>query len=91
MPVVDDNNLLKGFHFAIGSGFYVKKGTPEPVVETLHRALTKVMFDGELRTALTAMGQDLSEPLRLDEAAKVYAEDIKTYRDIAKAIGLKAQ
>jgi tripartite-type tricarboxylate transporter receptor subunit TctC len=91
VPVVDDNNLLKGFHFAIGSGFYVKKGTPEPVVETLHRALTKVMFDGELRTALTAMGQDLSEPLRLDEAAKVYAEDIKTYRDIAKAIGLKAQ
>lgn len=91
VPVVDDNPLLKGFHFAIGSGFYVKKGTPEAVVETLHRALTKVMFDGELRASLSAMGQDMSEPLRLDEAAQVYAQDIKTYRDIAKAIGLKAQ
>jgi tripartite-type tricarboxylate transporter receptor subunit TctC len=91
VPSVDQAKELKGFHYTIGSGYYVKKGTPEPIVEALHRALTKVMFDPEFRTAMIAMGQEAGEPLRMDEAAKAYAEDIKLYQSIAKSINLQAQ
>ena len=91
VPAVDQNPALKGFHYQISSGYYVKKGTPEPVVEALHRALTKVLFDAELRNALVAQGQEPAEPLRLDEAAKAHAAEVKQYQDIAKSIKLQAQ
>jgi tripartite-type tricarboxylate transporter receptor subunit TctC len=88
---VDEAPELKRFYYMIGSGYYVKAGTPEPVVEALHRALTKVMSDSELRSILTALGQELPTPLRLDEAAKAYADEIKLYQGIAKSINLQSQ
>jgi tripartite-type tricarboxylate transporter receptor subunit TctC len=91
VPSVDQVAALKGFHYQIGTGYYVRKGTPEPVVEALHRALTKVLFDADLRNTLQAQGQEPAEPLRLDEAAKAYAAEVKQYQDIAKSIKLKAQ
>ena len=88
---VDEAPELKQFHYTIGSGYYVKKGTPEPIVEALHRALTKVMFDTELRNTLTALGQELATPLRLDEAGKAFAEEVQLYQGIARSINLQAQ
>lgn len=88
---VDEAPELKRFYYSIGSGYYVKNGTPEPIVEALHRALTKVMFDGELRKTLTELGQELPVPLRIDETAKVYADEVKLYQGIAKSIHLQAQ
>lgn len=88
---IDEAAEFKGFHYTIGSAYYVHKDTPQPIVEALHRALTKVMFDTELRATLTAQGQELAQPLRLDDAAKAYADEIKLYQDIAKAIKLQAQ
>ena len=91
VPSIDQAKELKGFHYSIGSGYYVKKGTPEPIVEALHRALTKVMFDADFRTAMNAMGQEVGEALRLDQTDQVYADDIKLYQGIAKSINLEAQ
>ncbi len=91
VPSVDQAKELKGFHYTIGSGYYVKKGTPEPIVEALHRALTKVMFDDDFRNTMTAMGQEVGEALRLEQTAQVYADEIKLYQGIAKAIKLEAQ
>lgn len=88
---IDQSPVLKGFHYTIGSGYYVKKGTPEPIVEALHRALTKVMFDADFRTTMNAMGQEVGEPLRLEETDRTYAEDVRLYQGIAKAINLQAQ
>jgi tripartite-type tricarboxylate transporter receptor subunit TctC len=91
VPSVDQAKALKGFYYTIGSGYYVKKGTPEPIVEALHRALTKVMFDADFRNTMTAMGQDVGEALRLDQTAQVYADEVKLYQGIAKSIKLEAQ
>lgn len=88
---VDEAPELKHFYYTIGSGYYVKRGTPEPIVEALHRALTKIMFDADLRSTLTAMGQELATPLRLDEAAKAQTQEIKLYQGIAQSIQLQAQ
>lgn len=88
---VDQAPELKSFHYTIGSGYYVRKDTPEPVVATLHRALTKVLFDTEVRNALTSMGQEMSPPLRLEDASQAYANEIRRYQGIAKSINLQAQ
>jgi tripartite-type tricarboxylate transporter receptor subunit TctC len=88
---VDQVPELKGFHYTISSGYYVKKGTPEAVVAQLHRALTKVMFDADFRQTMAQMGQDVGEPLRLEDAAAVYARDVQLYQGIARSIGLQAQ
>ena len=88
---VDEAPELKQFYYTIGSGYYVKKGTPEPIVEALHRALNKVMLDPDFRSTMFALGQEVGEPLRLDEATRVYTDAIKLYQGIAKAINLQAQ
>jgi tripartite-type tricarboxylate transporter receptor subunit TctC len=88
---VDQAKELKGFHYTIGSGYYVKKGTPEPIVEALHRALTKVMFDDDFRNTMTAMGQEVGDALRLDQTDQVYADEVKLYKGIANSIKLEAQ
>lgn len=91
VPSVDQAKELKGFYFTIGSGYYVKKDTPETIVNTLHKALTKVLFEADFRNTMTAMGQDVGEPLRLDQTDKVYTEEIKLYQGIAKSINFQAQ
>lgn len=92
VPSVDEGKgLLKGFHYTIGTGYFVKADTPEPVVQVLHSALSKVLADPELRTALAAQSQVVSEPLSLKAAQDAYVRDMTLYRGIAHSIKLQAQ
>ena len=91
VPAVDEGKVLKGFHYEISTGYFVKKDTPEPVVVALHKALSEVLGDAEVKDGLSAMGVVVSAPLSLEAAAKDYAKDAALYRGIAKAINLQAQ
>ena len=91
VPAVDEGKVLKGFHYEISTGYFVKKDTPEAVVAVLHKALSEVLGDAEVKEGLSAMGVVVSAPLSLEAAAKDYAKDTALYRGIAKAIDLQAQ
>ena len=91
VPSVDESKVLKGFHYSIGTGYFVKKDTPEPVVQVLHKALNEVLADPELRAALQAQGGDVAAPMTLDAAAKAFADEMTQYRAIAKSINLQPQ
>ena len=91
VPAVDEGKVLKGFHYEISTGYFVKKDTPEPVVVALHKALSEVLGDAEVKDGLSAMGVVVSAPLSLEAAARDYAKDTALYRGIAKAINLQAQ
>ena len=91
VPAVDEGKVLKGFHYEISTGYFVKKDTPEAVVAVLHKALSEVLGDPEVKEGLSAMGVVVSAPLSLDAVAKDYAKDAALYRGIAKAINLQAQ
>ena len=91
VPAVDEGKVLKGFHYEISTGYFVKKDTPEPVVQALHKALSEVLGDPEVKASLSAMGVVVSAPLTLDAVAQDYAKDTALYRSIAKAINLQAQ
>ena len=66
-------------------------GTPEPVVQALHKALQKTLGDTELKAALYAMGQEVAPLQSLAEADKAFVAETAHYQQIAKTIGLQAQ
>jgi tripartite-type tricarboxylate transporter receptor subunit TctC len=92
VPSVDEGKALKGFHMEVGTGFYVKRGTPEPIVQTMYNAVSKVMGDAEVRAALKALvGSEASAVLSREAAAKDYSNDIERFKAIAKSINLSQE
>lgn len=91
VPSTTESKALKTFTAEIGTGYFVKRDTPEPAVQALHQALQKTLGDTQLRASLFAMGQEVSPLQTLAEADKAYQLEISTYQAIAKSINLQAQ
>ena len=91
VPSTTESKALKNFTAEIGTGYFVKRDTPEPVVQALHQALQKTLGDTQLRASLFAMGQETSPLQTLAEADQAYKTEISTYQAIAKSINLQAQ
>jgi tripartite-type tricarboxylate transporter receptor subunit TctC len=91
VPSVDEGIALKGFHQSIWTGYFVKKGTPAPVVATLHKALSDTLGDEKVRATLVAQSLDVPKPVSLAEADKTYLAGARKFQAIAKAAGLKPQ
>lgn len=90
-PAISESKQLKNFDFNIWTGYFVKKDTPEAVVQTLHKALTETLNDAGVRTGLDNNSLLIAKPLPLSELNKVYAEGTSQFRGIAKSINLQAQ
>ena len=88
-PSTTESKALKNFTAEIGTGYFVKRDTPEPIVQALHKGLQKVLTDTQLRAGLFAMGQEVSPAQTLAEADRSYKDEIAAYRAIAKTIGLQ--
>ena len=72
-------------------GMALRKDTPEPVVQTLYKALTATLSDPAVRAGLEAQSQQVSRPLSLQEAAQAYADGTAQFRALAKTIQLQPQ
>jgi tripartite-type tricarboxylate transporter receptor subunit TctC len=88
---VDEGAALKGYYQTIWSGYFVKKSTPDAIVQQLNTALAAVTSDTKLIEALAVQNQIIDKPQTLAEAAKSYAAGIKQFKDIAEAIKLEPQ
>jgi tripartite-type tricarboxylate transporter receptor subunit TctC len=88
---VADSQGLKTFLYEIGTGYFVKKDTPESAVQALHKALLQVLGDSEVKAGLVLLGAELANPQSLDGASKAFADEATQYRAIAKSINLQAQ
>jgi tripartite-type tricarboxylate transporter receptor subunit TctC len=91
VPSVDEGRALKGFHHTIWNGYFLKKDTPEEVVQTFHKAIINTLTDPAIKASLEAQGGELAKPLTLEQTSKVYADGIAQFRGIAKAINLQPQ
>jgi tripartite-type tricarboxylate transporter receptor subunit TctC len=87
----ESKGLLKTFTAEIGTGYFVKRDTPEPVVIALHKALQTVLGDAEVKTSLVALGQDTAPLQTLEAADKAFVAETATYRAMAKSINLQPQ
>ena len=90
-PAVNDSKSVKNFAYNIWTGYFVKKDTPEPVVQALHKALNTTLGDAEMRAQLTKLGGALPVIRTLPELEKDYAAQTANFRASAKAIKLEAQ
>jgi len=69
-------------------GLALPAGTPQPIVDKLHKAMQEVLAKDAVRKRLEGVGAvpNLSSPA---EFAKVIDSDIKGFREVAKAAGLE--
>ena len=91
VPSLNESQALKGFTFQTWTGYFVKKDTPEPVVQTLLKAITETLGDPGLRSGLEAQSAELPKPQTLDAASKIYADGTSQFRAIAKSINMQPQ
>lgn len=90
-PAISESKSLKNFIFNIWTGYFVKKGTSEPVVQTIHKAITDALTDPTVRTGLEANSQLVAKPLSLQAVDKAYEDGTAQFRAIAKSINLQPQ
>ncbi len=90
-PAIAESKLLKDFTFDIWTGYFVKKDTPEAVVQRLHRAITDTLADPAVRAGLDAHSLLMADPLPLESVGRAYAAGTAQFRSIAKAIDLQPQ
>ena len=90
-PPLSATPALKSFVFDTWSAYFVRKDTPEPVVQALHKALSEVASDPAVRAALEAQAMVVPRPQPLVAMGKVYGDNIDRYRAIAKAMNLQPQ
>jgi tripartite-type tricarboxylate transporter receptor subunit TctC len=91
VPTLNESQALKGFVFDTWQTYFVHKDTPESIVRALHKALSEVVKDPELRAKLEAQGMVVPKPATLEQLARSYGEETAQYRAIAKSINLQAQ
>lgn len=91
IPAITETPQLKNFTFNIWTGYFVKKDTPEPVVQALHKAITASLGDPAVKEGLEANSLLVAKPASLAEVSKVYADGIAQFRAIAKSINLQPQ
>ncbi len=90
-PSVNDSRSFKDFAFNIWTGYFVRKDTPEPVVQALHKALNASLGDPEVRAQLEKVGGMLAPVRTQAEVDREYAAQTERFRAIARAIKLEAQ
>jgi tripartite-type tricarboxylate transporter receptor subunit TctC len=86
-----ESKTLKGFTAEIGTGYFVKRDTPEPIVQAIHKAIQATLQDADFKLGIISLGQVASPLQSLDAASKAYTDEIVQYRAIAKSINLQPQ
>ncbi|MEY4749819.1 MAG: hypothetical protein RIQ60_2033 [Pseudomonadota bacterium] len=90
-PSVNDGKLVKDFAYNAWTGYFVRKDTPEPVVQALSKALAATLADPEVRGQLEKLGGMIAVPMSPAEASKDYEQQTARFRAIARSIKLEAQ
>jgi tripartite-type tricarboxylate transporter receptor subunit TctC len=79
---------VKDFHAASWNSLYAKAGTPQPVIDTLNKALHDVLADPDVKQKLLALGIDsrASTPAEMDQQFK---NDVKMWAEVIDRAGIE--
>jgi tripartite-type tricarboxylate transporter receptor subunit TctC len=91
IPSINESKSVRNFAFNTWTGYFVRKDTPEPIVQSLNKSLAAAMSDPASKAQLEKAGGTVPSMMTLDEAAKFYAGQTTRFRSIAKSIQLEAQ
>jgi tripartite-type tricarboxylate transporter receptor subunit TctC len=79
---------VNDFHAASWNSLYAKAGTPQPVIDTLNKALHEVLADPEVKQKLLALGID-SRASTPAEMAQQLQDDIKQWAAVIDHAGIE--
>lgn len=77
-----------GFEAALWLGILAPAGTPQPIVERLHRELAAIVATPEFRTLMDKNG---AEPVSNtpEQFAAMIRQEVERYTKVVKAVGIK--
>jgi len=81
---------LPGVESSVWNAFFLPKGTPEPIVAKLNKAMSDMLDDAAIRRRLEELGLEIVAPERRSPAylAKFLPEDIERWRKVVAASGI---
>ena len=79
---------VKDFHAASWNSFYAKAGTPQPIIDTLNKALHEVLADPEVKQKLLALGIN-SRASTPAEMAQQLQDDTKQWAVVIDHAGIE--
>jgi tripartite-type tricarboxylate transporter receptor subunit TctC len=87
LPTADAQGV-KGFHAASWNSLYAKAGTPQPVIDTLNKALHEVLADPDVKQKLLALGID-SRASTPAEMGQQFQDDVKQWAAVIDRAGIE--
>jgi tripartite-type tricarboxylate transporter receptor subunit TctC len=89
VPTVAET-ALPGFESSQWFGVLAPAGTPRPIIDTLHKAITRATQDAQTREKLAGLGMVIvnSTP---EQFEKVIHEETNNWAKVIKAAGIKLQ
>jgi tripartite-type tricarboxylate transporter receptor subunit TctC len=81
---------LPGVEASVWNGFFLPKGTPQPIVRKLNKAMGAMLDDPALRKRLEELGLEIAPPEQRspEYLAKYLPEEIERWRKVIVAAGI---
>ncbi|SPA52219.1 Bug family tripartite tricarboxylate transporter substrate binding protein [Cupriavidus taiwanensis] len=89
IPAASHTTSLKDFSYSLWLGLFVKKGTPENIVQALNRAMNKSLSDPVVKKAADSLQVVLAQPQSQAQAEQLYAASTARYRAVFQSIGFR--
>jgi tripartite-type tricarboxylate transporter receptor subunit TctC len=89
LPTLDESGL-KGFDMTTWWGVSVAAKTPQPVVDRLSAEILRAMESPDMKERLRGMGSEAPAIRTPDQFAAFVAAELKTYTELVKRSGAKA-
>lgn len=87
-PAIGESARAKDMALSIAGGFYVKRGTPQAILEVLNKALGDALQDPAVQSSLRALNQKPAKPISLAETEQAHKEGIEQFRELARSAGI---
>ena len=84
-----ESKTLPTFDHSIWAGIFVRRDTPDAIVQAINTALATVMANPEVRSAVGATGAIVVDTTPLDVAQRFYEEQVRTLDSMTKDINFK--
>jgi len=83
---------LPGVEASVWNAFFLPKGTPEPIVRKLNKAMSDTIDDPSIRKKLEELGLVVVSPVRRtpDYLARYVPEEVERWRKVVAAAGISA-
>ncbi|MFL4986660.1 MAG: Bug family tripartite tricarboxylate transporter substrate binding protein [Xanthobacteraceae bacterium] len=95
VPIIPDlattgEQGLPGVEASVWNAFFLPKGTPEPIVRKLNRAMRDMLDNQAVRARLEELGLEIMPPEKRspEYLAKLLAEDIERWRKVIVTAGI---